>query len=211
LSHPLSDKFSDVFGITKYSEKVRKLIFNAYDFDYRHYHNLDHIEYCLGKLAGYLPAISYPKELEFAIWFHDLIYMPGRKDNEQQSAMIAYGAAILLDRPKVFAERVKRLIECTETHQPFSGDDELYIDSRVIIDVDMGILSEDPVTYDNYAVCIERECLPVVGRAAFRAGRKNWLQKTLDSERIYFIDGIFDEMQARENLKREYESLQGNR
>ena len=47
--------------------------------------------------------------LEFAIWFHDLIYNAASQTNEQESATLAYNW--LENRNVSYAEEVERMIE----------------------------------------------------------------------------------------------------
>src|ERR1700712_926672 len=56
----------------------------------RHYHNLTHIEDCLGALAGLNGLSATEREiLTEAIWWHDVVYDLTRADNEELSARLA--------------------------------------------------------------------------------------------------------------------------
>jgi predicted metal-dependent HD superfamily phosphohydrolase len=51
------------------------------------YHNLKHIEDCLGALAGVKDLSATEREILTAtIWWHDVVYDPTRPDNEELSA-----------------------------------------------------------------------------------------------------------------------------
>ena len=62
---------------------------------YRHpsraYHNLAHIVQCLDVLSAYERGASttVPMEVRVAVFYHDVIYDPTRKDNEEASARFA--------------------------------------------------------------------------------------------------------------------------
>jgi predicted metal-dependent HD superfamily phosphohydrolase len=62
----------------------------AYTAPARHYHNLKHIEDCLGALASVDNLSAVEREiLEQAIWWHDVVYDSTRSDNEELSARLA--------------------------------------------------------------------------------------------------------------------------
>jgi predicted metal-dependent HD superfamily phosphohydrolase len=62
----------------------------AYTAPGHHYHNLKHIEDCLGMLAGVDRLSAVEREiLSAAIWWHDVVYDPTRPDNEELSARLA--------------------------------------------------------------------------------------------------------------------------
>jgi len=52
----------------------------------RRYHTLRHIRRCLRDLDWARAAIPDPDAVELALWCHDVIYIPGARDNEQLSA-----------------------------------------------------------------------------------------------------------------------------
>jgi predicted metal-dependent HD superfamily phosphohydrolase len=62
----------------------------AYTAPGRYYHNLTHIEDCLGALAGVDHLSAAEREiLTAAIWWHDVVYDATRSDNEELSARLA--------------------------------------------------------------------------------------------------------------------------
>ena len=52
----------------------------------RHYHTLRHVRRCLRDFDCVRDAIPHPDVVELALWCHDVIYVPGARDNEQRSA-----------------------------------------------------------------------------------------------------------------------------
>jgi predicted metal-dependent HD superfamily phosphohydrolase len=68
----------------------RKALVAAYTAPGRHYHNLAHIEDCLGALARVENLSAAEREiLSEAIWWHDVVYDATRSDNEELSAQLA--------------------------------------------------------------------------------------------------------------------------
>ena len=65
----------------------REELIAAYTAPGRHYHNLAHIEDCLGALARVENLSPLEREiLSEAIWWHDVVYDATRSDNEELSA-----------------------------------------------------------------------------------------------------------------------------
>ena len=54
----------------------------------RHYHTPRHICQCLSQLDGARDEIAHADFVEIALWFHDVIYDPKAKDNEDRSARL---------------------------------------------------------------------------------------------------------------------------
>src|SRR5260370_5522098 len=112
----------------------------AYGARGRHYHNLTHIEDCLGALAGVKNLAAAEREiLTEAIWWHDVVYDSTRSDNEEQSARLAE-AHIRRD----LGREVGRLIRLTKTHQ-VEPEDRL---GAILISIDLSILGAEPARYD---------------------------------------------------------------
>ena len=173
----------------------------AYSAPYRHYHNVRHIEDCLGLLAGRDDLSTADREiLTQAIWWHDVVYDPTRSDNEELSAQLAerHLAADIRDE-------VGRLIRLTGTHRVEPGDRL----GAILISIDLGILGAEPSRYDAYAAAIRKEFAHVPD-GDYRAGRSAVLRRFAALPAI-FPDAAFArtyDRQARDNLARELASLQ---
>lgn len=61
----------------------------AYGDPARTYHNWNHIADCLLRFDEYACLAVDPVAVEFAFWFHDIVYDTHASDNEESSAMIA--------------------------------------------------------------------------------------------------------------------------
>jgi predicted metal-dependent HD superfamily phosphohydrolase len=172
----------------------------AYTAPGRHYHNLMHIEDCLGALARVDNLSAAEREiLSEAIWWHDVVYDPTRTDNEELSARLA-GQHI---RPDLRQE-VGRLIRLTKTHH-VDPDDRL---GAILISIDLSILGTEPARYDAYAAAIRKEFAHVPDRD-YRTGRCMVLNQ-FAARPVIFPDAVFAaryDQQARENLARELVSL----
>jgi predicted metal-dependent HD superfamily phosphohydrolase len=172
----------------------------AYTAPGRHYHNLTHIEDCLGALGGVDHLSAAEREiLTEAIWWHDVIYDATRSDNEELSARLAEQHI----RPDLRQE-VGRLIRLTKAHQ-VEPEDRL---GAILISIDLSILGAEPARYDAYAAAIRTEFAHVPERD-YRAGRAKVLSQ-FAVRPVIFPDAGFAgryDRQARENLARELASL----
>ena len=172
----------------------------AYTAPGRHYHDLSHIEDCLGALAGVDDLSSAERDiLTEAIWWHDVVYDPTRSDNEELSARLAERHV----RPELRQE-VGRLIRLTRTHQ-VEPDDRL---GAILISIDLSILGAAPARYDAYAAAIRKEFAHVPD-GDYRAGRARVLSQ-FAARPVIFPDPIFAaryDRLARDNLARELASL----
>jgi len=172
----------------------------AYTAPGRHYHDLSHIEDCLGALAGVDDLSSAERGiLTEAIWWHDVVYDPTRSDNEELSARLAEQHV----RPDLRQE-VGRLIRLTRTHQ-VEPDDRL---GAILISIDLSILGAAPARYDAYAAAIRKEFAHVPD-GDYRAGRARVLSQ-FAARPVIFPDPIFAaryDRLARDNLARELASL----
>jgi predicted metal-dependent HD superfamily phosphohydrolase len=173
----------------------------AYATPNRTYHNLTHIEDCLGLLAGIDDlSVTDRDSLTQAIWWHDVVYDPKRSDNEELSARLAeqHVAADIRDE-------VARLIRLTRTHRVEPGDRL----GAILISIDLSILGAEPSRYDAYAAAIRQE-FAHVPESDYRAGRSAVLRR-FAAQPVLFPDPAFAtryDRQARTNLARELASLQ---
>ncbi len=170
----------------------------------RNYHNLDHVRAVLNviqALAGPAPSPA----LLVAAWFHDAVYDPRAKDNEERSADLTRTDLGPLGTQEGVLTEAGRLILLTKTHR-CSVDDR---DGQVMLDADLAILGADRSNYDAYARAIRRE-YAWVPDDEYRKGRRRVLESFLGRDRIYRTDELHRaaEEQARGNLRREIDGLE---
>jgi predicted metal-dependent HD superfamily phosphohydrolase len=179
---------------------------------WRHYHDLHHVADCLAwvdVLGG--PGNDRPV-LELAVWFHDAVYDPRRRDNEARSAALAREQLGELGIPARTLDRVATLIACTAGHvAPDAAPDaaaDADADADVLLDADLSILGAAPAAYDAYAAAIRREYAHVPAEA-YRSGRLAVLERFLDRSWIYRTHDFRKsrEAAARRNITREREHL----
>ncbi len=170
----------------------------AYDEPQRAYHNLRHIIQCLHELDGMRGSCDSPDAVELAIWYHDAVYDPTRQDNEERSAELAVDAMKSARLPDGLCERVVDLILVTKHAAAPTTQD-----AKVLIDIDLSVLGQEPEVFDEYERGIRRE-YGYVDENAFREGRAAILEKFLARPTIFSTPQMRDryEEPARRNLAR---------
>lgn len=182
----------------------------AYASPGRHYHTWDHVLACFRAFREFQESsttpesVRHPDEVAFALLFHDAVYVPGRKDNEERSADLAgllLRNEMALDEDAI--ERVREMIRLTREHRaerPLSPDEQL------VLDVDLSILGRPWREYRRYMVGVRREyCPAVVRKPLYRAGRRAFLRALVREPVLFrtrFFRSRFDGT-ARANIQRE--------
>jgi len=176
----------------------------AYSERHRHYHTLQHLRECLAHAEAVRTLARRPAELELALWFHDAVYDPRRKDNEARSAQWAQASVLAAGCGPEVAERIGALVLATQDHHT-TGDD---VDAQLMLDIDLSILGSSYARFDEYERQVRAEYAHV-DDAAFRSGRARFVQSMLARPSIYATDvyrGTL-EKRARENLQRSLDAL----
>lgn len=192
----------------KLSKKVLFDLVSAYCSQDRYYHTLGHIQGVLETVEGMRSLARNFPAIQLAAWFHDAIYDPKAKDNEERSAEYAAAALHTLQVPQVTIDAVTAMILYTKFHQ-VPGDD---IDSHILLDADLGILGSDEPEYQFYAGAIRRE-YAWMPEEEYQRGRVQVLLNFLKRDRIYFTKNqVFDELEARarRNIRAEIKTLSSN-
>lgn len=159
---------------------------------HRHYHSLEHIAHMLH--AGR----DFPLDdvQTMAVWFHDAIYDPRSKRNEEDSAELAGRMLRANGWAETDVQRVERIVLDTKLHQPTVDG------AAAVLDLDLMSLA---LPWPEFARNTERIRAEFshVPEADFRAGRSNFFRGMLARERLFFTPfGQRLEPLARANLQR---------
>ncbi|MEW6304910.1 MAG: hypothetical protein AB1705_15660 [Verrucomicrobiota bacterium] len=172
-------------------------IHRAYSERGRHYHTLEHIGGMLRTVHRLRASTRDLPAVELAVWFHDVVYLPRRTDNEELSARFAARWLAKLRLRASLIDKVRHLILATRTHRAASAD------AKVLIDADLAILAASQRRYSAYAQAIRQE-YAWVKEADYRAGRARVLQHFLNRKRLFYTSLMERvETRARRNLRRE--------
>jgi predicted metal-dependent HD superfamily phosphohydrolase len=187
------------------SDAVWDELIRHYSESHRPYHNLSHIMFLLRQVDTYRPHIKRPETVEFAIWFHDVIYDTRLKDNEQRSAEWARRAMVAMLVDERHIPPVMECVAATEKHEVPSAQ---IADLPLFLDMDMAILGAKKPVYEQYSSLIRAEYswVPI---EEYRVARGKFLQAFLDRPALYFTTVMAShfEYQARQNLQAELSEL----
>lgn len=180
-----------------------------YDEPQRHYHTWAHIEALLAHYRNWVHYLSRPQPVLWALYWHDAIYDPQAKDNEEKSAQLLEreAAGHLSPQGIAFAAGI---IRATATHtlpDSLAGKDRE--DFALFLDMDLSILGAAEDVYDRYEQDIRAE-YAFVPEEAYRTGRGAILKGFLSRPRLYFTDIAHAEWEAaaRANLTRAVRALE---
>ena len=191
-------------GLTPSPGLCDRLI-TAYTEPQRHYHTLQHLAECIGHFDAAKALAMHPGEVEIALWFHDAVYDPQGKGNEQRSADWAMQALRESGADGDVTRRVEGLVMATcHDATPTAPDQQL------IVDIDLAILGAPPQRFAEYDRQVRDE-YRWVPDLLYRMKRKEILQGFL-GRKVLFNTPEFSarfEQLARENLRSAIESLQG--
>lgn len=177
----------------------------AYAEPGRAYHTAEHISDCLAQLDAARDTARRADEVEAALWFHDVVYLPGGPDNEDRSAGLAEASLMACEVAQDVAQRIGRLILATR-HLTLSDDP----DTQLVCDIDLSILGREPAVFDEFERRIRRE-YDWVPEAVYRTSRSEILSGFLRRGSIYQTDRFRKryEAPARANLERLVDTLGG--
>lgn len=178
---------------------IRDGVLRAYEGNGLAYHNLGHIEDCCRMLDGHRSLAEDAVATELAILFHDAVYDPKRRDNEEMSALLARD---LLKGYRCVELVAELIMDTRHASHPATND------GRLICDIDLAVLGRGEEAYAEYARAIRME-YGWVADADYRIGRSKVLAGFLGRERIFLTDAFHREYElaARGNLARELHGL----
>ncbi|KVF70480.1 hypothetical protein WS75_23520 [Burkholderia sp. FL-7-2-10-S1-D7] len=175
------------------AEGVYRMLARCYAEPVRHYHTLVHVRRCLRQFDLARESIPEPDAVELALWFHDVIFVPGAKDNEQNSADWFRRRAGERIRA---CDHICAMILAT-THSGIAAG----LDARFVCDIDLAVLgaSRSQFREDGRRLRAER---PDLDDQAYDLHERAILRGLLVRPRIYLTDFFYTrcEMQARRNL-----------
>ncbi len=181
----------------------------VYSHQNRYYHNLKHIQEMLQIVdnlsSKYKLEQSSLQILEFATWFHDIVYDTQAHDNEEKSANYARDLLSLLNVPNSTIDNTCRLILTTKHHTASSDND---INSQILLDADLAILGSDAQRYREYMLAIRQE-YAWVQEDEYNTLRSRVLQSFLQRASIFSTLELHHQLEltARNNIKNEITSL----
>ena len=146
--------------------------------------------------------ITNPNEFRFAILMHD--YINGIPDDVEKSALKAEELLKSVSSD-VNIGNIKRLILATDY---VKENKNLSFDEKLMQDIDLMILGQNPYKYNNYSKLIRLQYSNYPD-SVYNPARKQILQSFLERENIYNTDYYKQslEQQATQNIANEIKSL----
>jgi len=176
-----------------------------YSEPHRAYHNLSHVMFLLRQVDTHRQQINRPETVEFAIWFHDVIYDTHLKDNERRSAEWARRAMVAMMVDERHIPPVMACVAATERYEIISPR---IADLPLFLDMDLAILGAREPVYQGYVEVVraEYDWVPI---EEYRLARGKFLQRMLDRPALFHTPAmaVSHEYQARQNLQSELREL----
>lgn len=199
FSDELTPNFNYILSKQSYMSLLKSMYFYK-----RSYHTLEHVKTMLQELDKLLQEGVKVQSLDafcVAILFHD-VYQYTKQD-VMNSAILAYDLLTAdTNIENLDIDYVVKLIQATNHSKERPLDEE----EKLIHDLDLSVLSYGKKKYKKYSSQIRSEVFDNGMIHLYVAGRRNFLQKFLDREKIY-LTSYFDEETARRNLQRELDDL----
>jgi predicted metal-dependent HD superfamily phosphohydrolase len=200
------------YGIGKSeSDKVWETVREKYCEPHRHYHTLVHINDLLGLADRYDSLLSKPRVVRLAIYFHDIVYDPASKTNEEDSATLfrdTFFPGKQIDEATI--DLVCHYILKTKSHSIDESDCASDEDLAIFIDMDMSILGAEQERYEKYIKEIRQEyCM--YSDFAYGYGRFRALQSFIAKpDQQVFCSRVFKPLNSRahENIGWELNLIQ---
>lgn len=180
-----------------------QIIEKAYSHKSRLYHNLQHLINLFSQLNEVKELITDWETIQFATFYHDIIYNTLKSNNEEKSASLAKTHLTKLGVPNVQIDKCVAFIIATKSHEINTDND-----CNLFTDADLSILGCDWIDYELYFNQIRKE-YSIYPDLIYNPGRKKVLQHFLSMNKIFKTEHFFNkfEIKARYNLTSELEKL----
>ncbi len=171
----------------------------AYQQQNRHYHTLAHLQDLQEQLEAAREYIRDYDALQWALFYHDIVYNPLRRNNEEKSAELAAQRMAELQVAPGIIHTTRAAILATKAHEPHQQDD-----INIFTDADLSVLGRPWEDYLDYTEQIRSE-YSIFPDILYKPGRRKTLKQFLRRDIIYktpyFTDRL--EEQARHNMQKE--------
>ena len=188
---------------TDNSASIHRRLVDGYGEPGRCYHTLEHIEHCLQMFDACRAQLEQPDAVELAVWFHDVVFEPGRCDNEKRSAelYLELTAGAHDDDTRALVER---LIMVT-LHNGISLDDA---DAPYMVDIDLSSFGLSWAEFLRDSENLRRESAHLDDAEYYR--KQTGFQQALLARDRFFRSDFFAEryeQPARDNLAKYFAEI----
>ena len=155
-------------------------ILENYTKKWKFYHNLNHVYSFVNLFEKYNKFINnYKNEFLISIYFHDIIYIPSRNDNEEESINMFIKFCNEVKPNNLKKEKAIEFIAETKNHS-LSKDYDFELD--LFLDMDMQIVADE--NWEDYENKIRKEyCF--MDETEYKNKRRQFLQSLVNKNRIF--------------------------
>ena len=161
---------------------------------HRYYHNIDHINFCLGELEKYDVSHRARRIVTYAIWYHDAVYNPYSVENELQSEELFYRQH---RTPTLFSfeefDAIGAAIRATAFHTTTQSD--IAATTALMLDIDLAGLGQSWETFDHHSEMIRMEYAHIDDET-FIYNRIKFLGAMKARPSIYYTNGFQTKYEA---------------
>jgi len=170
---------------------VFELIVQRYGEPHRFYHGIHHIEALLKLLHDDFPTLAKDRAaVELALWFHDIVYDPRARDNEENSAALM-SAVLGKALPPELERKVVAFILATKHDRSLADRD-----AQLVVDIDLSTLGASPEDFRRHGDNIRKECF-WVPEEEYRQRRKATFERFLAQSPLYHHLPVRERFEAR--------------
>jgi predicted metal-dependent HD superfamily phosphohydrolase len=173
-----------------------------YSETHRAYHDLNHVLDCLNvfdQAKQYIPT-QHHRCIQTALFYHDVVYDPERKDNETRSGELARRHLVELGWSEGGIQTVIDSIQATE-HKGGVLEEA----AKWVVDIDLSSLASRPALFDQNTknIRLEYERAQNFTPDKWQKGRIAFAKGMLARERIFYTEPLHKmyEQRARGNLQ----------
>lgn len=180
-------------------EELWQEIEQHYNGKVRYYHNLSHLGNMFTEVERCRHLVLEWDTLLFSLFYHDIIYSPTSKNNEEKSAELAVTRLKEIGCNAAITEKCRLQILATKNHEQSIDND-----TNLFTDADLSILGSPRINYFEYSRQIRDE-YKIYPDIIYNAGRRKVIKHFLEMDAIYKTQFFRDkyEKQARNNLMEE--------
>lgn len=192
--------FNACVGNHTSAEEVYKKLEEKYNEMGHPYHNWDHVEIVVQMLA---PYVIGNRCAFLAALYHDCVYEPGSKTNEEESAEFAETELQKLGVPVADRQKIRDYILATKHTDNLTDPIAMYV-----ADADLAGLGFSSEIYKKNTLAIRSE-FSKFSDDQWKAGRIEFITALLAKPKLYYTDEfrrLFEDT-ARTNLQNELDSL----
>ena len=178
------------------SAAIHQQLIASYSEPQRFYHTLTHIEHCLSLIDKISSELQNPDALEIAIWFHDVVYQPGARDNEQLSA-----DQFMAITDGIFDDGLRDTVYQHIMATVHDGAEIKYADTNYMLDIDLSGFGRPWAEFiqDSDNLRLEMEDLP---DDVFYQRQTAFQDKLFGQPRFFKTDYFYDNYEARARQNR---------